>query len=370
MSCVHTENRSDNFVTWAASGAWALALLTTSCASSPPVSMRPLPSAVVSHQYDRLDPKLFEQIVGERQGDAYRVGPGDSLLVAVYGHPELSIASYAGAGVAGGRSAGFNIDNDGSIQLPLVGSMRVAGKTSEELRVLLESQLSNFLREPRVTVQVSAFGHIRYYLLGQFTQPGLKFADRPMHLLEALALGGSVALEHSSLISAYVARDGKRLPIDFQRLLREGDLEQNIPLRNGDVVVVPDSSGDQVFVFGGVVGERSGGLGMVPFVNGRLNILQALAQAGFGFRERSQGVLSETRVIRSRGNRGELFVVDVDRILEGEAAPFSLLPGDIIFVPTSAWTDWNNALAQLLPTLQTVAGLVQPFVQIKYLQQP
>jgi polysaccharide export outer membrane protein len=115
------------------------------------------------------------------------------------------------------------------------------------------------------------------------------------------------------------------------------------------------------------MGER-GGLGSVPFVNGHLDILQALAQAGFGFRERAQGMLSETRVIRSEGDRGMLFVVDVERILDGEAASFHLMPGDIIFVPTTALTDWNNAMQQILPTLQSVSGLLSPFVQIKYLR--
>jgi polysaccharide biosynthesis/export protein len=317
---------------------------------------------------ESISPEVFKAVVGERPDDAYRIGPGDSLLVAVYGHPELSIASYAGAGVAGGRASGFIVDNDGSIQLPLIGSVRIAGKTSEEVRTYLEARLSEFLREPRVTVQVSWNGSIRYYLLGQFTDPGVKFSDRPMRLMEALALGGSIALPTASLRGAYVARAGKRLPIDFERLLRQGDLRYNIPLRSGDVVFVPDNAGDQVFVFGGVIGER-GGMGAVPFVNGQLEILQALAQAGFGFRERAQGVLSETRVIRSQGDHGTLYVVDVERIVEGEAATFRLMPGDVIFVPTTAVTDWNLALEQILPTLQLFSGLLTPFVQIKYLQE-
>jgi polysaccharide biosynthesis/export protein len=347
----------------------ALALCHLGCGATPVVVSKPLPSPVVSRALEVLDPKLFEEAVGTRDGDAYQVGPGDSLLLAVYGHPELSIAAYTGAGVSGGRAAGFIIDNDGSIQFPLVGSLHVAGKTSDELRKLLETQLATFLREPKVTVQVSWNGSIRYYLLGQFREPGLKYTDRPMRLMEALALGGSIELERASLRGAYVARAGKRLPINFHRLLREGDLRQNVPLRTGDVVFVPDNAGDQVFVFGGVMGERAGGLGAVPFVNGSLDILQALAQAGFGFRERSQGVLSETHVIRSEGDRGTLFIVDVERILDGEAASFHLMPGDIIFVPTTALTDWNNAMQQILPTLQAFSGLLSPFVQIKYLQE-
>lgn len=170
----------------------------------------------------------------------------------------------------------------------------------------------------------------------------------------------------ASLRSAYVARRGRRLPINFLRLLRYGDMKQNVPLRSGDIVVVPDNAADRVFVFGGVVGERVGGA--VPFVNGQLDILQALAQAGFGFRERAQGVLSETRVIRSEGDRGELFVVDVERILKGEAGNFYLMPGDVIFVPTTLITDWNLALQQLLPALQATSALLNPFVQIQFLR--
>jgi len=343
-----------------------LTALQTGCSTIPPVISKPLPSPVVSRQSEVLDPALFEQAVGMRDGDAYRVGPGDSLLVAIYGHPELAIGTYAGTGI--GRMAGLLIDTDGTIQLPLVGSVAVAGKTTEEVRALLEKQLEQYMRDPKVTVQIATYGSIRYYLLGQFTSPGVKTSDRPMHLLEALALGGSVMLEKASLRGAYLARDGKRLPLDFFSLVREGDLRQNIPLRSGDIIMVPDSSGDQVFVFGGVVSERTG-LAAVPFVNGRLDILQALAQAGFGYRERTQGILSETRVIRSQGNRGELFVVDVEKILAGEAAAFHLAPGDIIFVPTTAWTDWNNAIGQMLPTLQAISGLLNPFVQIRYLQQ-
>jgi polysaccharide export outer membrane protein len=111
-----------------------------------------------------------------------------------------------------------------------------------------------------------------------------------------------VQLEKASLRGAYVARNSKRIPVNFRRLLREGDLKQNIRLRSGDIVVVPDNTVEQAFVFGGSAGTNARG-GAVPFRNGRLNLLQALAQAGYGFRERAQGRLSDTRVIRSEGDR-------------------------------------------------------------------
>jgi polysaccharide export outer membrane protein len=332
--------------------------------------VKQLPSPVVSHQREVLDARSIAEALGERAGGAYQVGPGDTVLVAVYRHPELSIAPYAGASLntPGSRVAGLVVDNDGTIQFPLIGSVQVAGKTSDELRKYLEQELAVYIKEPNVTVQVIFAGSIRYYLLGQFTDPGLKYSDRPLRLLEALSLGGSVQLERASLRSAYVARAGRRLPINFQRLIREGDLQQNVALQSGDVILVPDNASDQAYIFGGAPGSNPRG-GAVPFVNGRLNLLQALAQVGFGQREHFQGKLAKTVVIRSESDRGELFMVDAERILQGEAAPFELAPGDVVYVPTTAITDWNQALDQLLPTLQTISGLLTPFVQIKFLSE-
>lgn len=340
-------------------------LALTSCGTTPPVTSKPLPSPIVSHQKDQLDPKLLAEANADSNPEAYQVGAGDSLLVAVYGHPELSMGQYAGAGNLGPRGNGFIIDNDGTIQFPLIGSVYVAGKTVNQLRAQLEDSLRIYVREPKVTVQVLFCGSIRYYLLGQFTDPGLKYADRPMRLLEALALGGSIVMDRASLREAYVARGKQRLPLNFRSLIRDGDLRYNIPLKPGDVIFIPDSASEQAFVFG--ASTNAGGA--VQFVNGRLDVLQALASAGFGLRDRNQVVLSETRVVRSEGDRGELFVVDVERILDGEAANFYLAPGDIVFVPSSALTDWSLALEQLLPSLTTISALLTPFVQIKFLQQ-
>lgn len=348
-----------------------LAVLLAGCSSRPAVVARSLPSPVVNHRHEVLDPKLVAEIVGERDGDAYRVGPGDTLLVAVYGHPELAIAPYAGAGSLSAdrsRLSGLAIDNDGTIQFPLIGTVQVAGKTSAELRKFLEEELVTYVKDPKVTVQVVFTGSIRYYLLGQFTTPGLKYSDRPLRLLEALSLGGSVELEKASLRSAYVARKGKRLPINFYRLIREGDLTQDIRLRSGDVVLVPDNTHERAYVFGGATGSNPKG-GTVSFVNGRLTLLQALAQVGFGTTEHVQGKLSETYVIRSEADRGEIFEIDAARLLHGEAADFELAPGDVVYVPPTWVTTWNQVLSQLLPTLQTVSGVLAPFVQIKYLSQ-
>jgi polysaccharide export outer membrane protein len=347
----------------------AVAMITGCGGSGPAVKVTNLPSPVVSQEEEVLDPALLAAEIDGKSPQAYRVGAGDILMVVVFGHPELAVGTYAGAGMLSqtARTTGLLIDNDGTIQLPLLGAVNVAGKTSEEIRVLLEERLAAYVKEPRVTVQVAFNGSIRYYLLGQFSQPGLKFADRPMRLLEALALGGSIVLEQASLRGAYVARNGKRLPVNFQRLLREGDMRQNIRLQPEDTIFVPDNRSEQVFVFAGASGGAKGGA--IPFVNGKLDLLQALAMAGVGYAERAQGRLDEVRIIRSEFDRGQLFIVDAERILDGKAALFPLAPGDIIFIPESGVTKWNEVIQQFLPTLQAVSAVLNPFVQIKFLSQ-
>jgi polysaccharide biosynthesis/export protein len=157
-------------------------------------------------------------------------------------------------------------------------------------------------------------------------------------------------------------RKGRKLPIDFYRLLREGDQKQNIRLHTGDTIFVPDNTNEVVFVFGGNTKGTS-----VPLINGRLNLIQALAAAGFNYTDHSMGQYENVRVIRSEGDRGQFITINAEKILRGKAAPFMLIAGDIVYVPETAWTKWNQILNQLLPSLQVIANLLNPFVQIKFL---
>jgi polysaccharide biosynthesis/export protein len=349
-------------------------------ACRPPVVSKPLPSAVVTREYEVLDPKFIQKRVGDlydevpgdpKSTEAYRVGPGDGLLVAVYNHPELSLAQYIGMNVASGQNArplGLVVDNDGTTQFPLIGTVPVAGKSLNELRVFLEHELGRYIKEPKVTVQITFPGSIRYYFVGQFTQPGVKYSDRPLRLLEAIALGGGIMLDKASLRGAYLARGRKRLPVNFRRLLHEGDMSQNVVLRTGDVILVPDNSSDQAYVFAGVTMGASR-VSPVPFLHGRLSIIQALAHAGFAFEDRALGKLGRVRVIRGEGDRGEIFTVNVAGILKGKAAPFQLIPGDVVYVPTRGIAKFNLALDQLTAPAAAVSQALNPYVQLKFLTE-
>lgn len=287
----------------------------------------------------------------------YVVGPGDVLFVNVNGRPELGSPGTTGGST---RIPGSRIDGAGNLRLPLVGSVFVAGLTVSQVQERLQEVFALYLNTPWVVVEVAEYHSQPLYLLGQFRNAGTYYMDRPLNLLQGLSLGGGM-VDSANLRSARLIRDGQTVPVDIYELLRQGETQGNHWLRPGDTLFVPDDKNQNVFVFGAVKKP-----GPVPMPNGRLSLAQALASAGIDGTTDNEKHL---RIIRSHSAvRGELIVVDLEQILRGNSLPYPLSEGDIIFVPRSAIGNWNQALGEILPSLQTFSAILQPFVQIKFLQ--
>ena len=287
----------------------------------------------------------------------YQIGIGDVLLVDVSGRPEFTIAVQSGAG----KTQGSRVDGAGMLHVPLVGPVQVAGLTLTQVEAKLTPLMKQYLNDPWVVVEVLDYKSLPLYLLGQFRLSGTFYMDRPMTLLQGLSLGSGFD-PSANLKGARLTRGGKIMPVDFNDLLAKGETSQNIWLKGGDTIYVPDNRNQVVFIFGAVKKP-----GLVPMPPGGLNLAQAIASAelrdtGFDFHH--------VRIIRSlSATRGELMVVDYDLVLRGKALPLQLAEGDIVYVPKSGFGTWNDVIADILPSLQTVGAILQPFVSIKFLRQ-
>lgn len=321
------------------------------------LSIQKMPSPIITSKPVSLPKKKVDELL--HRSLAYRLGPGDVVSVSVYLHPSLSAAAGTGTGIPGAL-----VTNGGNIQLPLVGLVHVAGLTTAGLRDKLMKLYGHYIIHPDISVQLQVAHSIRYYLLGEFTAPGLKYSDRTLTLLDAMSLAGSVHFADADLRSAYVVQNGEKLPLNFRKLINNGDMNENIDLQSGDTVVIPSITNMRAFVFGAV--DKPG---PVPFIDGRLGLLQALASAGMNTTSLTSAQLRDVRIIRSEGASGELITVNANAILHGKAAPFYLKSGDVVFVPQTAVSSWNQVIQQLLPSLQAISGVLNPFVSIKYLSQ-
>jgi polysaccharide export outer membrane protein len=290
----------------------------------------------------------------------YRVGPNDALFVNVYGSPELGspLVSAAGASGSGGsRVLGSSVDGSGNIQLPLINVIAVGGLTVREIQAKISNAFKPYIEKPWVVVEVVEHRSQPIYLVGQFNQPGSYFMDRPTNVVQALAMGRGLAKD-ADIRGARVQRGNRVLPVDVYRLLREGDFSQNIWLKPNDALYVPDNIEQQVFVVGAV--DRAG---PVPMLLGRLDLVQALAQAGGQIKIGSD--LKYVRLIRSLSpTRGELMVIDVEKILRGQALSFPLMAGDIVYVPRSTIGNWHDVFSEILPVLQAFSAALQPFALV------
>jgi polysaccharide export outer membrane protein len=162
----------------------------------------------------------------------YVIGPGDSLQVFVWRSPELSTT--------------VPVRPDGKISTPLVEDMVAVGKTPSQLARDIEKVLAEYIRSPQVNVivsnPVSAFSQIK--VIGQVASPQSMPYREGMRVLDVvLAAGGlgQFAAGNRAKVVRKVDGEDQEFRVKLDDLINKGDMKQNLELKPGDVVVVPES---------------------------------------------------------------------------------------------------------------------------------
>jgi len=285
----------------------------------------------------------------------YIVGPNDVIIVDVLGAPEFSSMFSTTATYRGSR-----VDGNGSIQMPTLGLVNVGGLTLPQIREHIQDLLKQYIKEPSVTIEISEYKSYPIYILGQFKNTGIFYMDRPFNVMQGLALGGGYDAVTANPRAARIIRDKKILPVDVYELLMNADQTQNVWLKPGDTIFMPDKKNQNVVVFG----QGKPGIS-IPLPDTGMNILQAVGIAGL---QKVAFHPQQVHLIRSLSpTHGQLIIVDIEAIVNGDAMPISLCDGDVIYIPKAGITSWNEAISEMLPTLQAFGAILSPFVQLKYL---
>jgi polysaccharide export outer membrane protein len=335
-------------------------------------------TAESTEDYNRKLEKLREQFAEtrERQTGDYRIGPQDLLDINIFEAPELNRT--------------VRVSENGEVSLPLLGGIHVVRLTARELENTLAAKLREFLKDPHVSVMVTAIESHPVSVIGEVNKPGVFQVRGSKTLLEMLSMAqglapdagdevlvmrdagynrgqdssvqttqagsgesgskdtdgnksgagpggsgkeGALKTSASSMAGTNDAgstkgQQGDTLAINLRHLLNSRDPGFNVPIYAGDIVKVTRAG--IVYVVGAV--KKPGGFTVKG--NEQMSLLKAIALAEGLSSTSSKG---HTRIIRTdegSGKRSEI-PVELGKILDGKAPDMNLQAADIVFVPNS-----------------------------------
>ncbi len=163
----------------------------------------------------------------------YLIGPGDNINIIVWRNPEISMS--------------VPVRPDGKITTPLVEDLPASGKTATQLARDIEETLSKYIQEPVVTVVVTEFvgpysEQIR--VVGEAARPQALPYRENMTLMDVLiAVGGitDFASGNRASIIRTIGGEQRQFRVRLNDLIRDGDISANVPMKQGDILVIPES---------------------------------------------------------------------------------------------------------------------------------
>jgi polysaccharide biosynthesis/export protein len=345
---------------WASLASVGLAALLVGCAFAPGMNLD------AKEVRDRADvyavgPDLLQRLAEERSKRAgettlpaelrgsngayeYRVAPQDVLRVTVWNQPELTNPSGTTT-----ELSGRIVNADGKFFFPFVGSVLAGGKTVGEIRSTIASGLSQVIKNPQVDVSVLQYRGQRVYVSGEVKAPGsVAVNDVPPDLAEIVARAGGPSLE-ADLSAVNVTRANKSFRLDLQAMYYNGDTRQNVRLKHGDIVNVPERRAARVFVTGEVIRPTA-----LPLPRGDMMLSDALADAG-GVNPLSASA-GQVFVIRAGAqDRPQIYHLNAsapDALLLADR--FVMQSRDVVYVDAAPVVRWARLMNNILPTATLV----------------
>lgn len=337
-------------------------LLGSGCASFQRRAARPSVQPVAFTPTAVSEPTPVNPALLQRPSGEFKLGPGDQLEIEILGDSATRARTTVGP--------------DGKIYFYVLPGIDVWGLTLTQTREKIAQEMQKFVREQQpISISLRAVESQRVWILGRLNKPGVYTMAGPMTLLEAISEAGgpapaSTAASFTSTVSgatgllgtnsrgasdeaadlsrSFVVREGRLLKVDFNRLLREGDMSQNIYLQPDDLIYLPSGTTGNVHVMGAVATARS-----VDYL-GRLTLAQAVAQAGGAIRN---AYLSHVAIVRGSLTQPQLAVVDLRAVLRGEIPDVTLEPQDIVFVPYTPYRVLTRYLDIILDTFVRTVGV-------------
>lgn len=310
------------------------------------------PQLVTTQQASASAPAIPPALLDYRP-QAYHIGPGDTLYITVWDHPELtSPAGSQQEGSANGRL----VRPDGTLYYPYIGLLKVEGMTIEQARQAIASKLAHWIRNPMVDISVANYSSQHVVVEGALVKSGTQsLTTVPLTLGEAIANAG-VDNQNANLSDVVLTRGDQTYHLDMSGYAGKGGPAGNIYLQAGDRVLVPYNDAQKVYVMGEVTRPQA-----LRFKTGDITLTQALGDAGGLNEVTSKGMIYVVRGAFDKdghqAQRPTVYQLDLKSPAAFALADgFDVKPGDVVFASAAGVTRWNRFLSQLLPLTSALSA--------------
>lgn len=273
----------------------------------------------------------------------YRLTAGDVLSIQLWAYPEITPPIQDISNI---KSAGYPIDPNGNIYLPLLGQVKVAGKTLAETNQYLRSQFSRYLKHPDVVVRVLSYEGRRYFVNGQVMRSGqYTLNDQPISIYTALGQAGGVNTETGDNTNIQLIRQGQTYHLNVVELEKQGLSLHNLLIQPNDTIFVNAKQNQKLYVMG------------------ESNKSQALTLRDQGMT--LSDVLGESEGINPySASAARIFVMRTDLSTKTStiyhlnlsslgnlalANQFHMQKNDIVYIDATGLTRWQRILNQIVP---------------------
>lgn len=285
----------------------------------------------------------------------YVLGSGDELAIRGVGIDELD------ADIKDAKP--FTVDVSGDINMPLVGKVRAAGLTVDQLESEITRELKVYVNEPRIAITVVEYRSQPVSVLGSVNTPGIISLNGPSNLEQVLSKAGGLRTDAGNMIYITRRSDMGTIPLPSDKMDATGQFNtasiavndmldarkptENIIIKPTDVITVPKA--DLVYVLGSV--HKPGGFVLNAKKN--ITVLQALSMAE-GLERTSSP--KRAKIIRQNGDGSKTEIaLNISNVMKGKSPDMALLSDDVLFVPNS--TGKSIAYRGIEAAIQTGSGI-------------
>lgn len=276
----------------------------------------------------------------------YKLSSGDILSIYLWAYPEITPPVSNANNDQSIQANGFQIDQTGYIQFPIIGRYKAAGKSLAQVNQELRSQLSRYLKTPDVIARVLSYQGQRYSVQGNVMKGGQFFlSDQPVSVYTALGLAGGVNTQYGDNTSITLVRQGRTYQLNSIDLEKAGYSLHNLLIQPNDTLYVNSKENQKIYVMG-----ESGKNQSLQMRDQGMTLSDVLGES-LGLNPNTASA-SRIYVLRSDAQTQQTELYHMSLLSLGDfglANQFKMRRNDIVYVDSTGLARWQRIVTQILP---------------------